>query len=203
MQFIHRFIDKLHESGILTHRYQRSKPSKISSRLRLSASILMLTIALLGVLITDFLPTYSTRYWFYAVPLFVLINLLLSWHAVSKHRHFSLAWQEFWHWLILLAMVLLVDIFADTGVFSDVLAGIVVLLLLAFSTILAGIYFDSMLLIVGFILLLCDILSVTFVHFSTVVMIPIIAIAAIVIVWRQRKHLKGKQYEKEDNNEES
>lgn len=189
-----KMIDKLHANEVLRHRHYRgedsSGPSLTHVRLRFFSSILMLALALIGVVLTDFAPHFASRYWFYAVPIFAIINIVLSWHAAFGHKEFILAWHELLHWLGLLIGIFIVYIFLHLGVLSDVVSGLFMLTLLALTTYLAGVHFDSMLIVIGVILLLFDILSAVFVEFSTVIIIPLIVIAAVLVFWRARGHKK-------------
>lgn len=188
MSYFRSLMNGIHRNHILRQRHHlsQSNPSNSYIQMRFFASLAMLIIALIGVVLTDFSPHISSNYWFYAIPLFALINIILSWHAALGHRQFVVAWHELLHWLSLLVCIFIVYIFVHMGVFSNVLAGIFMLTLLALTTFLAGIHFDSLLIIIGIILLLFDLLSAVFVQFSMVIVIPIVIIAAILIFWRIR-----------------
>ncbi|MAZ77811.1 MAG: hypothetical protein CMF39_03960 [Legionellaceae bacterium] len=205
MKILHNFLDKLHNTEVLRHRHYRSEtaPSKMHLSLRFYAGIGMLILALIGVILTDFAPSFASHYWFYAVPIFALINILLSWHAAVAHRDFILVWHELLHWLILLVMIFIVSIFLSMGTISDVTAGIVMLSLLSLATLLAGVHFDSMLIIIGIILVLLDLLSAVFIEFSMFILVPLIIVAAVLIFWRTRSHKKRAQEESLDDDKPS
>jgi hypothetical protein len=186
MGYFRSLVNSMHQNQVLKHRHYLSDapPSSGYIQMRFFASLLMLIIALIGVILTDFSPHFSANYWFYAIPVFAVINIILSWHAALGHRQFVIAWHELLHWLALLVCIFMVYIFVHMGVFSNVLAGIFMLTLLALTTFLAGIHFDSMLIIIGIILMLFDLLSAVFVQFSMVIVVPIVVVAAILIFWR-------------------
>ena len=201
MKVLHTLLDKLHDAEILRHRHHRSEtsPTKMHLSLRFYAGVIMLILALIGVILTDFVPSFASHYWFYAVPVFAIINIILSWHAAVAHRDFVLVWHELLHWIILLVMIFIVSIFLGMGTISDVTAGIMMLSLLSLATLLAGVHFDSMLIIIGIILVVLDLLSSVFIEFSMFILVPLIIIAAVLIFWRTRSHKKNYQKQNLDS----
>lgn len=204
MNAFSNLLDKLHSSEILKHRHGTSEaePTNLHLGLRFYAAIAMLALALIGVVLTDFAPRLANHYWFYAVPIFAIINIILSWHAAFAHRNYILVWHELLHWLALLLMVFIVYMFIDMGTVSDITAGTMLLSLLALTTFLAGIHFDSMLIVVGIILIVFDLLSAIFIEFSMFIVIPLIIIAAVLIFWRSRSNKKRHKEERIEDDDE-
>ncbi len=126
------------------------------------------------------------------VPFYALLSLWLSWHLNHKISEISgkSLWKEVLHWLSLMLAVYLVTLLVDIGIIGRVEAGFVVLILLAFSTLLAGLYIDRCFLLIGAVLSVFVTAAALVEAYLSVIMVPVILIAALILIWvvRQNHH---------------
>lgn len=148
---------------------------------RLGASVVLLVLAFVGIIITDFIPRWSLTYWSIMLPVFALVCLWLSWVDDHEKRKFAgiTLWHEFLHWVATLASVYITAMFVHAGLISNIIAGLFVLMLLALSTFIAGIYIDTTFMIIGALLGIFALIAVLFIKYLLIVAIPISIIALI------------------------
>lgn len=193
MAFFTRLVNIIYQQKIFRNRHGHEAggaTSKLHLKLRLIAVLIMLAIALLGVIVIVFKPIIAYYYWQYSAIAFVIINITLSWHAATKHRHLALVAQELVHWLSLMTALLIVSFFYRLGITTDFVASTFILLTLALGTFLAGIYFDPLLLLVGIILALLSILAAIAIKYTLAIVVFIIIINFILISVKLRRSFK-------------
>lgn len=173
-----KLVDFLHRTQIV-----KGRESHIKARL-IVAMILLLTSAF-GVLITDFFPKAAWTFWVYAIPIYAVICIVMSW-IVSRHHSVSaiVVWHEILHWVGLLCAVYIVSLIVGSGIVSYLIGGMYILLLLALAMFLAGVHFDSMYMIIGIILGIFAVIETLLVKYLTFILIPVIIIAGILLYWR-------------------
>lgn len=161
-------------------------------KVRLGISVLLLILSLLGMIITDFKPNVSLAYWNIMIPVFALLCLWLSWIDYHDKKRFTgiTLWHEFLHWVATLVTVYMVATFVHAGIVSNITAGLFVIMLLALSTFLAGIYIDSTFLLIGIALGIFAVVAVLFFKYLLIVIVPVciaVILLLIYIYWGKRK----------------
>jgi hypothetical protein len=159
--------------------------TKDNLKKRLGASVILLVLAFVGIIITDFIPRWSLTYWSIMLPIFALICLWLSWvddHDKRKFEGITL-WHEFLHWAATLAAVYITAMFVRTGLVSNIIAGLFVLMLLALSTFIAGVYIDTTFMLIGVLLGVFALVAAFFIKYLFIITIPLIVIAVIVLFY--------------------
>jgi len=185
MQSIHNWFNNFETKDILQFRLGHLK-------LRLTVCLLMLTSAFIGIIITDFAPQHAWHYWCGTAFLYAFLSVGTSFITAKRTQDVPLTFvlRECLHWLSLLLIVYLVSAFIHYGIVSDVLAGLFILVLLSLTTLLAGVHFDVMYLLIGIILGVFAIISAAFVQYFVSIAFIILIGAGILIFWQLRVHLK-------------
>lgn len=153
-------------------------------RVRLGGCVLLLILSLLGMIITRAQPIYAWFYWAIVSIVYAGICLWLGWYMRREggdvnylyHRY----WKEWVHWLAFLAMLYLTHLLYGTGMLNSEQSSVSILILLAFSTFLAGLYLESLLLLVGFVLGIFVVIIVLLEAHATLVSSMIFLVAIIV-----------------------
>jgi hypothetical protein len=148
--------------------------------------------SIIGIGITDFSPADSYKYWVAMVPIFCGACLILEWSRV-RGRGFkwtTLLRTQLLHWVGLLVAVRLVFEMLHKGRLDNENTGLVVLLLLALSTFIAGIHLGWRLCLVG-VFLAIALVAATYLE-EYVWVLLIIGLAILVVVFLL-KHFVGSQ----------
>ena len=162
---------------------------------RLGVGIAMLFLAFLGMIVTDVRATGGWDYWKWMVPVYALLALWLSWYVKRQQQTISpiTIWHELLHWVGLVSAIFLVSYLVHLGTFSRFVAGIVHLILLGLALFLAGVYIESMFILIGVVLGLFALLTAVLVQYMYAFVIPI-SLAGIFIVvisiWMSHKKFK-------------
>jgi hypothetical protein len=156
--------------------------------------IVLITLSVIGIGITDFSPADSYKYWVAMVPLFCGACLILEW---SRARGKGTKWTtmlrtQLLHWIGLLVAVRLVFEMLHKGRLDNENTGLVILLLLALSTFIAGIHLGWRLCLVGGFLGAALVAATYLEEYVWILLIIGLAVLAIVFLW---KHFVGSQDE--------
>jgi len=113
--------------------------------------IVMIALSIIGIGITDFSPADSYKYWVAMVPIFCGACLILEWSRVrgKGFKWTTILRTQLLHWAGLLVAVRLVFEMLQKGRLDNENTGLVILLLLALSTFIAGIHLGWRLCVVG------------------------------------------------------
>lgn len=164
---------------------------------RLSVGITMLVLAFLGMVVTGARTEGGWDYWKWVVPIYALLALWLSWYVHREQQTIRpiTLWHEALHWLGLICAIFLVSHLVKLGTISRFIAGIFHLILLSLSVFLAGIYIESIFLLIGVILAIFALLTSILVEYMYSLVVPII-LAGILItalsIWISHKNFKPK-----------
>lgn len=175
-----------------TSRYNLSSTHWIP---RLSICGIMLLIALIGLIFTDINPQTGWYFWRLTVIVYAILSLGLSFylrHQQSGLRNISLKY-ELLHWASLMLAVYLVTILVDVGLLGRMPAGLMVVILLAFSTFLAGIYIDRCFILIGLTLAIFVVTAALIEAYLSLVMVPVVIIATLVLIWLVRRYEEGQK----------
>jgi hypothetical protein len=164
-------------------------------KIRLGVSVTLLVLSFIGMIITDFIPEFALTYWSIMIPVFALLCLWMSWIDYHDKRKFEgiTLWHELLHWIATLVAVYMVAVFVRAGFMSNVIAGLFVLMLLALSIFIAGIYIDFTFILIGILLGLFAVATVLFFKYLFIITIPLsvaVLITLFYFYWRRKKKPK-------------
>lgn len=159
-----------------------SRPSKW--KMRLIVCSIMLVLALVGALLMD---VHSKGYWLYSQALcviYALLSLFLYWqNNRSVRRHYRTSfWHQLCQWAGLLAILYIIDLFVRAGVLGNTNAGVVTMLLLAYTLYSVGLYSDFTLILIGLALAAFAVCYALIQSYLTLIMVPVIVVVALVII---------------------
>ncbi len=102
---------------------------------------ILLGCSFIGVAITNISPASSHTYWLAMVPVFFLASLVTEWPHVHNGKYLwkTVVWNHSLQWLALLAAIQMVFIIQQIGRLNNETTGLILLLLFALSTFIAGI----------------------------------------------------------------
>lgn len=129
--------------------------------------ILLLILSLIGVRITDYSPIDGYGYWMFMVFVFALFAITIAW-IQSKQRltdFKTILREQSIHWLTSLLMVESIFSFQKTEHLTQANAGIVIMMILAQSTILDGLRVGWRFSLVGIFLGVSAIIAANTQHF--------------------------------------
>ena len=161
-------------------------------RARLIIGLSMLLLAFIGLIVTDLMQDGAWIYWRVMVPVYAIMSIGLSWYLRRGKNHITVATirHEVLHWAGLIAGVYLVSMFVNMGIVGRFEAGLEVLIMLALTTFIAGVYHDYIFLILGVLLGLFVAGAAFFTEYLYTVMLPLTIFAALVMVWLIHRHRK-------------
>lgn len=122
--------------------------------------IVLVLLSLLGIIITDYSPHDGYGYWMMMVFVFGILSIFVSWlQAKSNEIDFGeIAKQQMMHWLHTLVIVGAAFLLNKSGQLTDISASLVILLILALSTMLDGYRIGWQFSLLGFFLAACAII---------------------------------------------
>jgi hypothetical protein len=162
------------------------RPARPDHRVRDAALIVLVTLAIGGIAVMDFKATWGLWYWLAMIPVFGGVGVFLAaraHRADPDHRPLLLRRQVL-HWCGAVLGILLTFLMFDAGTIDRDAAGMTALLILAMSTVMAGVHFEWRLAVLGLILVATLAAAVVAEHFFWV-LLPL-AVVAVVLLARRR-----------------
>ncbi|MBM3184171.1 MAG: hypothetical protein FJZ64_02570 [Chlamydiae bacterium] len=143
---------------------------------RLGVGVIMIVLAFLGMVVTDVRSEGGWDYWKWMVPVYAILALWLSWYVKRKQQTISpiTIWHEILHWAGLIAAIFLVSYLVHLGTISRFIAGIFHLILLSLGVFLAGIYIESIFLLIGIILGIFALVTAFLVQYMFSIVVPLV-----------------------------
>lgn len=157
-------------------------------KLRFTVGVIMLCLAFIGMLFSSLRADGGWVYWRIMTPVYALLCIGLSLGVRRKKTSatFSITiWHEVFHWLGFLVTVYLVTLLVPVFL-TTFLGGLVILLLLALATFLAGIYSEPTFIVIGIAMGLL----VAGVSIIGYVLLPIIVVSVGIMFWLSRRRTK-------------
>lgn len=160
-----------------------SQPPPQKWKTRLIICGIMLLMALLSAFLMD---VHSKGYWVYSQILclvYAVLSLFLYWqNNRGDHRHRRTSfWHQILHWLGLLAVLYIIDLFVRAGIVGNTSAGVITMLLLAYTLYSVGLYSDFLLIFIGIALAAVAVCYALIQSYLTLIMVPVIVVIALVI----------------------
>jgi hypothetical protein len=152
----------------------------------------LLALALVGIGVTDFSSGDGLRYWLFVAPVFAVVSTAADWSRAraSGENAPSIVRRQILHWVALAPALAVVYAFEQTGRLNREDAGLVSLLALALTTILAGVHFDWRLAVLGAVLGLTSLAAAVVEEFFWMLLIPIVLAGGVYVLWRRRAHAR-------------
>ena len=157
--------------------------------------ILLLVLSLFGTRITDYSPVDGYGYWIIMVFVFALLAITIAW-LQSKHRitdFKKILYEQSLHWLTSLLVVEGVFSLQKTDHLTQENAGLVIMMILAQSTILDGLRVGWRFGLVGIFLGISAIIAANTHHFfwiEIIIALLIVIVTILVEVWQRKKARK-------------
>lgn len=149
--------------------------------------LFLVMLAIGGIAIMEFNKPWVFWYWIAMVPVFGGLSVFMDWysqqHAVNP-RPLNIRVQLL-HWCTTVACVALAFLLHDAGIIDRTATGLVALLVLGMSTVLAGVHSEWRLSVLGVLLLATLAAAVAAEQFFWLLLIP--TVIAIVIIMRRNK----------------
>ena len=163
---------------------------------RLYVGIVMLILSFFGLIVTELKQDGAWYYWRCLCVVFAALSIGLHLYLRKREQVSFLGtiWDEIFHWLGLFLAVIIISVMVEVGIIGRFLSSITVLMLLALTTYLAGIYMEITLVFVGLLLgALALGLSIVSAYLYPIV-IPITALLGISLwIYLKRKYLHHKE----------
>jgi hypothetical protein len=168
-------------------------PSEMSSEARGGHAVrdytllFLVLLAIGGIAIMDFTESWGFVYWIAMVPVFGALSVFMDWYAQQhaiEPRPLRIRAQLL-HWMTTVVGVALVFLLDDAGSIDRTATGLVALLVLGISTVLAGIHTEWRLSVLGVLLLATLAAAVAAEQFFWLLLIP--TVIAIVIIMRRTR----------------
>jgi hypothetical protein len=111
----------------------------------------LMALAVIGVGITYFIPDISYRYWVAMIPVFGIACTSIEWSRLRRQNldTWKTVRNQLYHWLGVLVSVYLIHMLLNIQQLTKQNAGLIVLLVLALGTFLAGIQLGWRLFVLG------------------------------------------------------
>jgi len=154
--------------------------------------ILLLTLTLVGVWITDYSPVDGYGYWMIMVFVFALLAMTMAWQQ-SRHRMTDfkkIIREQSLHWFTSLLVVEGVFSLQKSEHLTQEDAGLVIMMILAQSTILDGLRVGWRFSLVGIFLGVSAIIAAHTHHFfwiELIIAILIVTVTILIEVWQERR----------------
>lgn len=145
-------------------------------------------IAVVGMAVADFSAGYGLGYWLFTVPIFAGACIYIVWDRARARGETagSILWKSALHWSVLPLAMYVIYLLESTGRLNQEDAGLVALMSLAVTTLLAAVHFDWRLAFLGLILAGTALASALVEEFFWAALIPALLIGGGLIWWQRR-----------------
>jgi hypothetical protein len=162
---------------------QDSAPSDKRWKVRLVVSLIMLILAFITLIVMKIRPS---AYWLFnciMAGIDAILCVWLVWYVKRRESKPFTAnlWHMILHWIGFIAVIYLITVFIHHGIVSELDAGLYTLIVLAFTLYLAGIYTDSIFILIGITLAIIAAGAILLKAYLWLIMIPVIVIVALII----------------------
>ena len=151
--------------------------------------LLIHIFSFIGLIFSDIQQDGAWDYWRFMIPVFAGLSIFLSWYLRKNKNALSklTIWHELIHWVGLALAVYLISIFLHIGLMGRFEAGLVVLVMLALTTFLAGIYIEPTFCVIGILLGIFSVAAALLATYIYTIMLPVTIGVALFLVWVARK----------------
>lgn len=145
-------------------------------------------LAIIGMGVADFSAGYGLGYWLFMVPIFAGACIYIVWDRARGRGESaqSILWKSCLHWSMLPLAMYVIYLLESTGRLNQEDAGLVALMSLALTTLLAAVHFDWRLGFLGLILSGTALASALVEEFFWMALIPVVLLGGAAFVWHRR-----------------
>ena len=160
--------------------------SSTYTRVRDIAIIVLVSLAVIGIAMMEFRPDWGHWYWLIMVPIFGCVSVFLAAraHGADPDRRPLLLRRQVLHWAVAIVGILITFVMLDAEAVTRSGAGVVALLVLSLSTMMAGVHFEWRLAVLGLILAVTLVAALYVQHFF-LLLLPVVVAAIVVLVKRR------------------
>jgi hypothetical protein len=153
------------------------------------AFIALVVLAIGGMAVADFSASSGLTYWLVVIPFFGAVSVYSGWRRARADgkRVGKVLLSQILHWGSLVLAVYLIYLLERTGRLNREDAGLVALLSLSLTTLLAGIHFDWRLAVLGILLAVGTACAALVEEFFWILLILSVVVGVVVVVWERRK----------------
>ena len=150
--------------------------------------ILLIVLSLGGVAIMEYSVKYGSYYWLAMAVIFGAASVGMAWHVPVPEgtSRWYFARRQILHWLTLVGGILLVFFLQRTETMEPADSGLMALLMLTLTTILAGVHFQWRMAVLGGMLAVAFVASVLVDRFFWVMLVVTVVLVAMDIWIRAR-----------------
>jgi len=153
---------------------------------------LLLVLCFIGVAYTNALPLKSYHYWLWIIPVFAIAAIISEWSRYKRHEidgyHFIR--QQILHWGAVLIAVKSIFMLYHIGRYNTDTTALTLMIIMALSTILAGIYIGWRFIVLGLFISFATLVfgyMEAYVWILVPVAVGIIIFAIGIALWEYRK----------------
>jgi hypothetical protein len=153
------------------------------------AFLALLLLSLGGMAVADYSASSGLTYWLWMIPLFTVVSVSTAWSRArgAKEKVPAVLLRQLLHWGALVLAVYLVYLLERTGRLNREDAGLVAMLSLALTTVLAGVHFDWRLAVLGILLALATAGAALVEEFFWILLLPTLIAGGALLLWSRRK----------------
>ncbi len=156
-------------------------PSKANPGKRTIIFNALVLLSIGGIAIMNFSVGYGLYYWLGMAVVFGLASVIMAWHSPSNNEsHGQQVKRQALHWSSLVISLMLLFMLQNTESLTPTTGGLIALLMLALTTVLAGVHFEWRLAVLGAALMLTFAAAAVTEKFFWLVMILMVAIMIVV-----------------------
>jgi hypothetical protein len=157
--------------------------------------LILILLAVIAVAYTDIAPARSTWYWEAMAPIFGIFCVISEWFRAKERGmgRMELIRTQLLHWGAFLVLIWLVFLPVVQQNLNSDITGNILLIILALSTFLAGVYLNWRLCVVGILLGFGVIVTSMLEQSVFMILIIAVGIAIISIFWRRSKFRQHQQ----------
>jgi hypothetical protein len=150
----------------------------------------LLLLSLVGIAVADFSASSGLTYWLWMVPVFAAASLLLGWTRARREgqRVAGILTRHVLHWAPLPPALYIIYRLEEAGRLNREDAGLVALLTVALTTLLAGVHFDWRIAVLGLLLGAASLCAALVEEFFWVLLLPALVAGAVLLFWQRRAH---------------
>ena len=151
--------------------------------------IALLLLSVGGMAVADFSAGWSLKYWLTMIPLFGAASLYSGWRRAraAGENIGAIVLRQLLHWGALALAIYLIFVLEQTGRLNQEDAGLVALLALSLTAVLAGVHFDWRLAVLGILLAAVAACAALVEEFFWILLVPFVVAGAAVVLWHRRK----------------
>lgn len=153
----------------------------------------LLLLSLVGIGVADFSARSGLTYWLYMVPVFAGASLLMGWTRARREgqRIAGILTRHVLHWAPLPPALYIVYRLEEAGRLNREDAGLVALLTVALTTLLAGVHFDWRIAVVGLLLGAASLCAALVEEFFWLLLLPALVAGGVLLLWQRRTRQPG------------